>query len=88
MMPLNISMPYEQAVDVARSSAVLHEHDRARLLGYLAMWAPGLADRLLQHVIASDPELVATAMIDMNLAPAVPVPACVVGPEPVFEYVP
>ncbi len=67
-MPLTASMPYERAVDIARSSGLLEQGSRERLVAYLAVWAPGLADRLLAQLVAAEPELVATAMLDMHFA--------------------
>lgn len=51
-MPLLAQMPYERAVDMARSAKALPQADRDRVLAYLAGWAP---------------ELVATAMEDLRL---------------------
>lgn len=67
MMPLTVPMCYERAVDVARSAGELSPADRIRLLHYLLAYSPPLADALLARMIASQPELVATAMLDMRL---------------------
>jgi len=78
MMPLPASMPYERAVSIARSAGDLEADQRERLVAYLVVWAPGLADRLLAQLVALEPELVATAMLDQNLPG--PVPKGVPGP--------
>lgn len=66
-MPLTVPMCYERAVDVARSAGELSAADRVRLLHYLLAYSPQTADQLLARMIASRPELVATAMLDMRL---------------------
>jgi hypothetical protein len=84
MMPLPAAMPYEDAVDIARSSEQLQERERERLVAYMVVFAPGLADRVLRWLIASEPELLATALLDLNMAPSLNLPgpdAIAIAPE-------
>jgi hypothetical protein len=77
MMPLTAAMPYERAVDVARGAELLPPAERGRLVAYVIGWA-GLTDRLLAHLVATRPELVATAMLDKSLT-VPPAPAVAYG---------
>lgn len=65
--PLTIAMCYERAVDVARTAAELPLSERLRLLSYLMAYSPEAANMLLDRLVAAQPELVATAMLDMHL---------------------
>jgi hypothetical protein len=59
-------MPYERAVDVARSAEQLDAADRGRLVSYVVAYS-GMTDALLASLVATRPELVATAMLDKGL---------------------
>jgi hypothetical protein len=61
--PLLAALPYMEAVDTARKATRLPRLDRERLVCYLVCYG-GLADRLLNELIARQPELVATALMD------------------------
>lgn len=64
-------IPYERAVDIARSAEQLSPGERARISRYVVAWL-ALDDWILSRVVAELPEQVATAMLDLRLAPLSP----------------